>query len=153
MWGASATYSFRRDMPETWFASPFYARHYGDVGTFDAVFVAFPLNDDCESHFGFYSAKTFTEADIRRLELSLRGIKWFHRQLMLSHGLLMASAPMTATEQRVLHMLLTKASEKEFGRRLDMAPSTAHQHVTRIYRKFGVRSRAELMSLWLGAGP
>lgn len=150
--GSFRSYSFRRDMPQDWFETPFYHRHYRDVGTLDAVFVAFPLNADCESHFGFYSARAFTDPEIRLLELALRGLKWFHRQLMLNHGLLMASAPLTATERRVLHMLLSKASEKEFGSRLDMAASTAHQHVTRIYRKFGVRSRAELMSLWLTAG-
>lgn len=149
--GQFRSYSFRRELPDAWFASPFYERHYGSVGTFDAVFVAFPLNDDSESHFGFYSARRFTDEEIRQLELALRGLKWFHRQLMLSHGLLMASAPLTPTERRVLYLLLTRASEKEFGAQLDMATSTAHQHVTRIYRKFGVRSRAELMSLWLSA--
>ncbi len=150
--GRFRSYSFRRELPQAWFDSPFYKQHYGSVGTFDAVFVAFPLNDDCESHFGFYSAQTFTDGEIRLFERAMRGLKWFHRQLMLSHGLLMASAPLTVTERRVLHMLLSRASEKEFGNHLDMAPSTAHQHVTRIYRKFGVRSRAELMSLWLSAG-
>lgn len=149
--GRFRSYSFRRELPAAWFDSSFYERHYGAVGTIDAVFVAFPLNDDCESHFGFYSARTFTDAEIQLLELALRGLKWFHRQLLLSHGLVMASAPLTATERRVLDMLLSRASEKEFGSRLDMASSTAHQHVTRIYRKFGVRSRAELMSLWLSA--
>lgn len=149
--GRFRSYGLRRDLPQAWFASPFYERHYGSVGTFDAVFVAFPINDDCESHFGFYAAQAFSDAQIRLLELALRGLKWFHRQLMLSHGLVMASAPLTATERRVLHMLLSRAAEKEFGGRLDMASSTAHQHVTRIYRKFGVRSRAELMSLWLSS--
>jgi len=149
--GRFRSYSFRRELPAAWFETPFYHQHYGAVGTFDAVFVAFPINDDCESHFGFYSARTFTDGEIRLLELALRGLKWFHRQLMLNHGLVMASAPLTATERRVLHMLLSRAPEKEFGSHLDMAPSTAHQHVTRIYRKFGVRSRAELMSLWLSA--
>ncbi|MCK0206662.1 helix-turn-helix transcriptional regulator [Starkeya koreensis] len=149
--GTFRSYSFRRELPAEWFSSPFYEQHYGRVGTFDAVFVAFPLNGDCESHFGFYSARTFTDEEIQLLMLGLRGIKWFHRQLMLGHGLLLASAPLTATERRVLHLLLTKASEKEIGGRLDMATSTAHQHVTRIYRKFGVRSRAELMGIWLNS--
>ncbi|WP_162375618.1 helix-turn-helix transcriptional regulator [Ancylobacter sp. TS-1] len=147
--GTFRTYSFRRELPASWFETPFYERHYGSVGTHDAVFVAFPLNDDCESHFGFYAGRTFTDAEIALLEQVLRGIKWFHRQLILSHGLMMATSPLTATERRVLHLLLTKSSEKEIGSRLDMATSTAHQHVTRIYRKFGVRSRAELMSIWL----
>jgi len=147
--GTFRTYSFRRELPADWFASPFYERHYGSVGTHDAVFVAFPFNDDCESHFGFYSATTFTDDDIALLGYALRGIKWFHRQLLLSSGLLMASAPLTPTERKVLQLLLTKAAEKEIAQQVNMAPSTAHQHVTRIFRKFGVSSRAALMSIWL----
>lgn len=147
--GTFRTYSFRRELPPEWFDSPFFHRHYGSVGTQDAVFVAFPLNQDCESHFGFYSHRTFSDAEIAHLAYALRGIKWFHRQLMLGSGLLTASLPLTPTERKVLHLLLTKASEKEIGRQVDMATSTAHQHVTSIFRKFGVRSRAELMSLWL----
>lgn len=147
--GTFRTYSLRRELPEDWFETPFYLRHYGSVGTYDAVFVAFPLNADCESHFGFYARKTFTDEGIAQLVQALRGIKWFHRHLMLGHGLIMASSPLTPAERRVLHMLLTKATEKQIGRELEIATSTAHQHVTRIFRKFGVSSRAELMSLWL----
>ena len=150
--GTFRTYSFRRELPAEWFESPFYERHYGSIGTHDGVFVAFPFNDDCESHFGFYSARTFTDEDIALLASVLRGVKWFHRQLLLGSGLLMASTPLTITERDVLKLLLTKASEKEIGRQKGIATSTAHQHVTSVFRKFGVRSRAELMSLWLNAG-
>ncbi|MCB4771918.1 helix-turn-helix transcriptional regulator [Ancylobacter sp. Lp-2] len=147
--GSFRTYSLRRGLPAAWFETPFFHRHYGSVGTQDAVFVAFPLNRDCESHFGFYAAQAFTEEQIARLAYALRGIKWFHRQLLLGNGLLLASSPLTPTERRVLQLLLTKASEKEIARQIDTAVSTAHQHVTRVFRKFGARSRAELMSLWL----
>ena len=150
--GSFRTYSLRRGLPPAWFDTPFFHRHYGSAGTQDAVFVAFPLNRDCESHFGFYSAQSFTDAEIAQLAYALRGIKWFHRHLMLGSGLLLASSPLTPTERRVLQLLLTKASEKEIARQIDTAPSTTHQHVTRIFRKFGVRSRAELMSLWLKRG-
>jgi DNA-binding CsgD family transcriptional regulator len=150
--GAFRTYSFRRELPADWFGSPFYERYYGSIGTFDAVFVGFPLNEDCESHFGFYSRKTFTDEEIALLGYALRGIKWFHRHLMLSHGLLMASAPLTVAERKVLRLLLTDASEKSIAHQVEMAASTVHQYVVSIYRKFGVSSRAGLMSLWLHAG-
>lgn len=147
--GTFRSYSFRRELPPDWFSTPFYEAYYGSVGTHDALFVAFPLNGDCESHFGFYSRKTFTDEEIARLTDVLRGIKWFHRHLMLSHGLLMASTPLTGTERKVLQLLLTDSSEKHIAQRLGIAASTGHQHVVSIYRKFGVRSRAGLMSLWL----
>lgn len=147
--GTFRSYSFRRELPSEWFNSSFYDTHYGSVGTHDAVFIAFPLNEDCESHFGFYSRETFTDAEIAQLTYALRGIKWFHRHLMLSHGLLMGSVPLTGTERKVLQLLLTDASEKHVAHTLGIAASTTHQHVVSIYRKFGVRSRAGLMSLWL----
>jgi DNA-binding CsgD family transcriptional regulator len=150
--GTFRTYSFRRELPAEWFESPFYERHYGSVGTYDAVFIAFPFNDDCESHFGFYSARTFTDDEIALLAHALRAIKWFHRKLLLSRGLLVASAPLTSSEREVVQLLLTKASEKEIARQKDIAVSTAHQHITNVFRKFGVRSRAEFMSLWLNSG-
>jgi DNA-binding CsgD family transcriptional regulator len=147
--GTFRTYSFRRELPKAWFKSAFYQRYYGSVGTFDAVFVAFPLNEDCESHFGFYGRKKFTDEEVALFAYALRGIKWFHRNLMLSHGLLISSAPLPAAERRVLRLLLTGASEKNIAHELGLAPSTVHQYVVSIYRKFGVRSRAALMRLWL----
>jgi DNA-binding CsgD family transcriptional regulator len=150
--GTFRTYSFRRELPPEWFDSAFYDVHYGSIGTSDAVFVAFPLNRDCESHFGFYSRKTFTDEEIALLTYALRGIKWFHRRLMLSRGLLMSSSPLTPTEQKVLQLLLTEASEKHIAQQVEIATSTVHQHVVGIYRKFGVSSRAGLMSLWLKGG-
>jgi DNA-binding CsgD family transcriptional regulator len=150
--GTFRTYSFRRELPAAWFRSPFYERHYGSVGTFDAVFVAFPLNEDCESHFGFYARQTFTDEEIALLGHALRGIKWFHRRLMLSRGLLIASSPLTIAEQRVLSLLLTEATEKQIADRLGLAVSTTHQHVVALFRKFGVGNRAGLMSLWLSRG-
>lgn len=142
-------YAFRRDLPSDWFDSPFYRAYYGRVGTHDAVFVGFPINTDAESHFGFYSRTAFTDRDIALLAYALRGIKWFHRQIMLTHGPLIAQSPLTPTERKVLGLLLTKASEKQIAAQLGLAVSTTHQHVVALFRKFAVRSRPELMSLWL----
>jgi len=150
--GTFRTYSLRRDLPKSWFDSPFYQLHYGRIGTYDGVWVGFPLNEDCESHFGFYTHGPITEAAIALFAETLRGIKWFHRNLLLSHGLLVASAPLTPAERRVLHLLLTDASEKDVGARLGLTRATVHQYVVSIYRKFGVRSRPALMRLWLSRG-
>jgi len=149
--GTFRTYSLRRDLPASWFDAPFYQRHYGRVGTYDGVWIGFPLNEDCESHFAFYFREPISNEAIAVFTETLRGIKWFHRNLVLSHGLLVASVPLTPAERRVLHVLLTDASEKQVANELDLAPSTVHQYVVSIYRKFGVRSRAALMRLWLSS--
>jgi len=151
--GSFRSYTFRHELPAEWFESPFFQRHYGDHGIQDAAFVAFPLNADCESHFGFWADRVLEEETIALITYALRGIKWFHRRLMLSHGLMLASSSLTPAEHRVTGMLLTDASEKRIAYQLGLAESTTHQHVVTIYRKFGVRSRVELMSLWLNRPP
>jgi len=147
--GSFRTYSFRRQLPPDWFETPFYEYFYGSRGVHDAVYVGFPLNQNAESHFGFYAHDRFTDEQIALLAYALRGIKWFHRRLMLSYGLLVASSPLTATEHRVLGLLLTEASEKQIAEQLGLAASTVHQYVVTLFRKFGVRNRPGLMSLWL----
>lgn len=151
--GQIRTYSFRRELPEAWFHSAFYRQHYEPHGVQDAAFVGFPLNADCESHFGFWADRILDDEAIAHIAYALRGLKWFHRRLMLSRGLFLASSPLTPTEQKVTHLLLTDASEKQIAHQLDLADSTVHQHVVVIYRKFGVRSRVGLMSLWLNRRP
>jgi DNA-binding NarL/FixJ family response regulator len=42
--------------------------------------------------------------------------------------------------------LLEGNSEKEVAARLGVSPTTIHQYVTALYRHFGVRSRAQLLS-------
>ncbi len=61
-------------------------------------------------------------------------------------ALLAALAP---HERRVLELLLTEATEKQIAERLGLAASTTHSYITGIFRKYGVRGRAGLMSLWL----
>lgn len=147
--GEFRTYGHRRDLPPDWFEGAFYQHYCARFGTVDSVWVGFPINSDAESHFGFYSHTIFTEQDIALLAYALRGIKWFHRQLMLTSGPLIARTPLTPTERKVLNLLLTKAPEKHIAEQLGLATSTTHQHVVSLFRKFAVRSRAELMSLWL----
>lgn len=143
-----------RDLvPESWFASPYYHSYFRGSNRSDAVYVAFPVNEDTESWFGVFRAcgqPDFTCEERDTLAYALRGIKWFHRRLLLGHGLLVASAPLSPAERRVLHLLLTSASEKMIGHQLGLTVSSTHQYVVAIFRKFGVNSRAALMSLWLG---
>ena len=137
-----------------WFDSYYYHRYYRGVGLDDAIFVAFPINKEAESWFGVFreiGKPGFTLEERDTLSYALRGIKWLHRQLMLSHGLLIASKPLTPAERRVLQLLLSRTSEKEIGHHLGLTVNSVHQYVVSVFRKFGVNSRASLMSLWLGA--
>jgi DNA-binding CsgD family transcriptional regulator len=120
----------------------------------DRIWIVFPLNADTESYFCFdkiATASRFSVEDVTRATHVFRGIRWFHRQLLLSHGLPIASMGITAAERRVVQLLLSGSAEKEIATTLGTSFGTIHDHVAQLYRKFGVRSRAELMALWMGA--
>lgn len=136
-----------------WFDSDYYRTYYLDAGLKDAMLIAFPVNQDAESWFGVHrkvGRGRFTEAERDDMAGALRGIKWFHRQIMLSHGLLVADAPLTAAERKVLHLFFTGLPEKLIAERLERSHHTIHDTVASIYRKFGVSSRSALMAIWLG---
>ena len=124
----------------------------------DRMWVTCPLNPDTEAYYCFDKygkRRQFIRRDMVLAGHAVRGIKWFHRQLHLSHGLGISEKALTPTERRVLQELLNGKTEKQIARRLGVTPGSAHQYAAAIYRKFGTRGRAELMALWLtrGASP
>ncbi|PTQ74161.1 LuxR C-terminal-related transcriptional regulator [Pseudomonas sp. GV071] len=121
-------------------------------GIVDRVWAVFPVSMTCESAVYLDSldpARYFNEQDIQLVGLALRGIKWWHRQLLLSHGLGRESGPLSPAGRRVLSELLSGAPEKSIAERLRITPASAHQYVKTLYRDFGVHGRAEFMSLWI----
>jgi DNA-binding CsgD family transcriptional regulator len=145
-----------RDLvPPEWFRSPYYHHVYEARGFVDAVWVIVPVTPDAESYYAFlrrHGQPLFTTADRDWLAAALIGLPAFHRALMLSYGLRVAERALTAKERHVLQLLLTDRSEKEIAAALQLAERTTHHHVTAIFRKFGVKSRAGLAALWLGHG-
>jgi DNA-binding CsgD family transcriptional regulator len=140
-------------LPPEWFEGEHYRRHYLDVGFADSISVRIALNDDVRVRlFVFRGAQAprFSAQDGQRLGFAMRGLRWFCRQQLLSHGLLIANAPLTPVERKVLLGLLDGHMEKEIAQKLDQSPNTTHFHVKSIYAKFGVRNRSALAALWLG---
>ena len=108
------------------------------------------LSVDATSSADGFSLRCFSPPDGERLGFVMRGLRWFHRQQLLSHGLLIANAPLTPAERRVLLALLDGQMEKQIAQRHDQSPNATHFHVKSIYGKFGVRNRSALAALWLG---
>ncbi len=134
--------------------TPHYALYYGNPGIEDRLLVVCPVNADVESCFAFDRSghpggAHFTRADADRALHLLRSIRWFHRRLILSRGVPAGGTPCTPAERRALDLLLTGRSEKEIADALGLSVGTTHNRVHAIFRKFGVRSRPELMALWL----
>ncbi len=129
-----------------------YDYFYRRRGISDRIWVVFPVSENAESYFLLDShgeGRIFSTLELRLAAAALRGIKWFHRQQLLSHGLGICCAPLTSAERRILPGLLSGDTEKTIARQFDLTPGTVHQYATGIYRKFGVNSRAKFMALWL----
>ena len=138
-------------------ATPDYDALYRARSICDALFVVTPINRDAESYFGWYrigeESGPFSVGDRDVLAYALRPLKWFNRRVMLYHGLLIARAPLTATERRLLGLLLTERTERDIADDLDLTLATTHTYITRLFRKFSVSGRAGLTALWLGNPP
>lgn len=136
-----------------WFDSAYYRTYYSGLGHVDVIWAGVPINEDAECYFGFFREAGhpwFTPEERDLVAYALRGLRWFYRRLMLSRGLMVASAPLTATEREVLGSLIGGLSEKQIAASRHQSPHTTHEYVSGIYRKFGVNNRAALMALWLG---
>jgi DNA-binding CsgD family transcriptional regulator len=143
-------------LPPEWFESLHYNRHYLAVGHRDSMSMRCAINEDVRVHLFLFrgtDAPLFTSADKAPFDLALRGLRWFYRQQLLSHGLLVANSPLTATERRVLLELLDGKTEKATATALRQSPHTTHIHIKSLYAKFGVHNRAALTALWLGRLP
>ena len=81
-------------------------------------------------------------------EREQRLLRFFHGDLGRLVGTTLASVfdpdplHLPPRERQTLACLLEGDSEKLVAARLDVSHATAHQYVTSLYRRFGVRSRA-----------
>jgi DNA-binding CsgD family transcriptional regulator len=57
--------------------------------------------------------------------------------------------PMSPRVAQTLELLLAGDSEKQIAGKLKISQHTVHDYVKRVYRQFGVGTRAELLALWV----
>ncbi|MBN9592015.1 MAG: helix-turn-helix transcriptional regulator [Alphaproteobacteria bacterium] len=129
-----------------------YQAFYRDLGVDDRLWIGTPLTPQVESFFVFDRRNTrtrFSAAEVRLAGDTLRGLARLQRQLMYGHGLALIESPLTAMEQRVVHLLLSDKSEKEIAAALKQSVHTTHTHIKQVYRKYGAKGRAGLMAIWL----
>ena len=125
---------------------------YRRLGIKDRIWVSFPVNADAESLFLFdrcAADRHFSQTDIALASMALRGIKWFHRQLLCGRGLGLCQEPLTPAERRLVPELLHGDAEKIIAACLGLTPATVHQYAVSIYRKFGVHGHTKFMAIWL----
>jgi len=136
--------------PERW-AGSFTQRDLARLGLQDRIVGGLPVTEEVEVYLGLDRADAdFEPADEAPMRDALEGLERLARWFALSYGLGTPGPALSPRERDVLLGLLTGASEKVLAAERGLRPSYLHQVVVRIYRKFEVASRAELMALWLG---
>lgn len=131
----------------------YYRKNFVELGIRDELFVACPISPETEVYYVFNRREIdglFNAPDAEIAGYALRGLSWFHRQMVYSHGLLVARDPLTPMQREVLQLLLSDKSEKAIAAELGQSYNTTHSHVKEIFRKYNVKSRAGLMAVWLG---
>jgi DNA-binding CsgD family transcriptional regulator len=82
----------------------------------------------------------------------VRLLKFFHEELGRLIGRQLVSATEPSPDQlsprlrQTLACLVEGDSEKQVAARLGLSPTTVHEYVTALYRRFGVHSRGELLA-------
>jgi len=94
----------------------------------------------------------FGEEERARLRMIMAALAGVGRRLALAHGLIDARRPLTGRERETLHYLLRGLSEKQIAGMMGLSERTLHHHVTAIFQKYAVQSRAEFMALFLASG-
>ncbi|HET8897209.1 MAG TPA: LuxR C-terminal-related transcriptional regulator [Rhodanobacteraceae bacterium] len=137
---------------EAFRATAHYRAFHQAVGLRDRLWAVLPVNADCESCllFDTYAPRRrFSTRDAQTVADTLAGSVWFHRRLLLSHGLLLADKPLSPSQHKLLRLLLSERSEAGIARELGLTRATTHTYITGLYRHLGINSRAGLMALWL----
>jgi two-component system, NarL family, response regulator NreC len=83
---------------------------------------------------------------IKALSVVARGEIWAPRDAVALVNRRVPAEPMTAVEIAILNFLEDGLSNKEIALRLGVAAVTVKAHLTKLYRRFGVRTRLELLA-------
>lgn len=135
--------------PEQWAACQ--TRQFLDgLGIVDNVVAARPVADGVELVLSVHRIKPpmFGRAEADLLREAIEGLGLVAARLARSFGLPGAQA-LSPRERQTLSKLLQGRSEGEAAQELALSPRTVHDYVESIHRKLGVRSRGELLALWL----
>jgi len=136
----------------TWEHSAMFNELLRPLGIGDRLNAAFNVRPDVEVFVGLdrnAGERPFGVREREMLRAAIEGLGWFHRRMLSELELTDAISTLTPRERQMLPLLLSGRSEKQIARALGLAVYTTNFYVARIYRKFHVHSRVELMALWL----
>ncbi len=138
-------------------ATEHYRLYYTENDIADRIWAIFPVSPTVESivlldrHTSRPRARRhFTKDEAELAGAVLRGIREFHRRLLLLHGVFRNVKALSPLKLRIVQELLSGKSEKEIAATTGQRPMTLRKYIKEIYAEFGVRTRPALMALWLG---
>ena len=100
-----------------------------------------------------FGERRYSVRDAALVSLLQTNIAWMNRaayEEATQSPLERLRARLSPRYSRVLDQLLAGKSEKEMAPILELSTRTVHKYVEHVYRAFSVRSRAELMALFIG---
>ncbi len=121
------------------------------LGFNDFIISAHPIGSSNYSAVGLHrrvDKPPFTDREIAMVRLVTTAVNWLHNE----------PAPVEASsqvlslsprERHVVTYLIQGDSRKEVARKLGLSEHTISDYLKEIYRKFGVRTRAELLSKFI----
>lgn len=120
------------------------------LGIVDNLVAARPIAEGVELVLSVHRVKPppFSRADADLLHEAIDGMGLIGSRLARSFGLPGPQA-LSPRERQTLSKLLQGRSEAEVADELALSPRTVHDYVVSVHRKLGVRSRGELLALWL----
>lgn len=132
----------------------FLARH---DNTGQVMLGIYHLDKQAESYLIVHRLRSntpFSQDDEQRFYQALLEFPRLHYWLFLERGLVKpARRPFSPRQRELIKLMLTPLSEKTIAQELGLARSTTHNYIVEIFRNLGVKSRTEMIQLWLGAVP
>jgi DNA-binding NarL/FixJ family response regulator len=97
---------------------------------------------------GYFQLSSEPAKLLKALNVVMKGDLWAPRDAVALMAAESGSGEelVSPTEAAILHLLESGFSNKEIAQRLQIAPVTVKAHLTRLYRRFGVRTRLELLA-------
>ncbi len=152
----------RRDLARdaVWYRSRYLDEHLRPIGVDDHVVSTCPVpGRSTISALALYrpwGARPFSDREVAMVQLFHEELSWVlarsERDAVEPDMALDGSCARLPPRQReTLAALLQGASEKEIAERLAISPHTVHGYVKTIHRELGVRSRGELLSMFISS--
>lgn len=138
---------------EHWIKKEFLDKH----GIEDRIVGVFNVDSQAESYLLIdrpTGSEPYNQDDEKILYQILQEFPRLHYILLLERGLTkQAQRPLSPRQRELVKLMLSPLSEKEIASEMKISQGTVHNYIKDLYTNFNVKSRLELIQLWLNPTP